>query len=141
MGNNSAPWWLSTARRWKRRETMRTNGKRPRPPTRPHETVAVYPFSAITFQLRPWVHSGHHICLFLLSSVSSCPSAVSLSVSPCCPSACCRKTARHMVVAAKYTVASGHACVGCVLWRSETAFGGSPSPPSILLSETPLVTG
>ena len=46
-----------------------------------------------------------------------------------------------MVVAAKYTVASGHACVGCVLWRSGTAFGGSPSLPSILLSETPLVTG
>ena len=31
------------------------NGKRTRPPTRPHETVAVSPFSAITFQLRPWV--------------------------------------------------------------------------------------
>jgi hypothetical protein len=46
-----------------------------------------------------------------------------------------------MVVAAKYTVASGHACVGCVLWRSGTAFGASPSLPSILLSETPLVTG
>jgi hypothetical protein len=46
-----------------------------------------------------------------------------------------------MVVAAKYTVASGHACVGCVLWRSGTAFGGSPSLPSILLSETPLVIG
>ena len=40
-----------------------------------------------------------------------------------------------MVVAAKYTVASSLACVGCVLWRSETAFGGSPSLPSILLSE------
>ena len=46
-----------------------------------------------------------------------------------------------MVVAAKYTVASSLACVGCVLWRSETAFGGSPSLPSILLSETPLVIG
>ena len=59
----SASWWLSTEQRPKRRETMRTNGKRPRPPTPSHETVAVSPFSAITFQLRPWVHSGHHICL------------------------------------------------------------------------------
>jgi hypothetical protein len=40
-----------------------------------------------------------------------------------------------MVVAAKYTVALSLACVGCVLWRSETAFGDSPSLPSILLSE------
>jgi hypothetical protein len=40
-----------------------------------------------------------------------------------------------MVVAAKYTVALSLACVGCVLWRSETPFGDSPSLPSILLSE------
>jgi len=42
----SARWWMRTARRPKRRETMRTNGKRPGPPTRPHETVAVSPSPA-----------------------------------------------------------------------------------------------
>ena len=38
-------------RRPKRREAMRTNGKRTRPPTRPHETVAVSPFSACQFSI------------------------------------------------------------------------------------------
>ena len=66
---------------------------------------------------------------------------------PCLSSACClaardlEKTAWIWWLLRKYTVASSHACAGCVLWRSETAFGGSPSLPSILLSETPLVIG
>jgi len=47
----SALWWLSTERRPKRRETMRTNGKRTRPPTRPHATVAVSPFCACQFSI------------------------------------------------------------------------------------------
>ena len=48
---------------------------------------------------------------------------------PYCLAACGRKTARHMVVAVKYTVVSSLACVGCVLWRSETALGGSLAEP------------
>jgi len=49
----SARWWLSTERRPKRRETMRTNGKRTGPPTPSHETVAVYPSPArANFQLQ-----------------------------------------------------------------------------------------
>ena len=44
--DKTAPWWLSTARRRMEREAMRTNGKQPGPPTRPHETVAVSPSPA-----------------------------------------------------------------------------------------------
>ena len=51
----SARWWLPTVRRAEATRGDADNGKQPGPPTRPHETVAVSPFSAITFQLRPWV--------------------------------------------------------------------------------------
>ena len=111
------------------------NGKRPGPPTHRRDGSGIPPFSAITFQLRHRVHSGHHICLLLLSSSLPAVFPPCLSLLPVVGNR------SDMVVAAKYTVASGHACVGCVLWRSETAFGGSPSLPSILLSETPLVIG
>ena len=73
MGNISARWWLSTERPTRSNfeyhgtqfcavvaidrtttETTRSdadNGKRTRPPTRPHETVAVSPFSDCLFSI------------------------------------------------------------------------------------------
>ena len=59
----------TTSAKW---ESPYRNGKRPRPPTPSHETVAVSPSTAITFQLRHWVHAGTSYMLFPIVAYFRC---------------------------------------------------------------------